>query len=416
MLTALFSVFSAFASAPTYVTAGVQPDALLPQVVGGAPAAQGSWPSTVMIIADSGYQVCTGTLVKRDVVLTAAHCVVGINVTHVITGSVEVTQSGTWIPVTQAVPHPTYSAQGGSDIAVLRLQSNSPDPRVLIASGCVADQYVYDGAPAAIVGFGAISYDGQTGTTHLHEAYSTIRDADCSQDQIDGQWTTCDPGERPGKELFAGGYGIDACFGDSGGPLYIEDQYGELYLAGVTSRGSNDQYGNPCGGGGVWVRPDAHIGWIESIIGESLPVASCEPPAPDVEEEPEPVVPDPDPAPVAEGADWRVIGDTLVVKKDTLGALQLTIEAADPSKLSFEIAQDGALGSAEATADGLVLYRPLRHAVGADTVWVRVIDQREAVDLAIEVQITSGGGCSTAGSPGGLLAMLAGLLLVARRR
>ncbi|MEZ4318920.1 MAG: serine protease [Myxococcota bacterium] len=393
-------------------------DAFDPFVVGGSPAAPGSWPSTVVIVADNGYQVCTGTLLAPDVVVTAAHCSVGLNITHVITGSTNVAQSGTWIPVVAEHVHPTYSDNGGSDIAVFELGFDSPDPAITIASGCMANQAIHDGAPAAIVGFGAISYDGNTGTTRMHEAFSTIRDADCSEDYVEGQYTTCDPGLRPGKELFAGGYGIDACFGDSGGPLYVGDAYGQWYLAGVTSRGSNDAYGNPCGGGGVWVRPDAHLSWIEGRIGRALPVPTCAPPAPEPQPEPEPVPDDfVDDTAVAQGADWKVVGDLLVLRKDTLGALQLEIDASDPSRLAFTIADHGTLGQAEVREDGLVLFRPYKHVTGSGQIVVRIEDAAGlTADLPLDVEVMGGTGCSTTGGASGWLAGLALLLLGVKRR
>ena len=61
---------------------------------------------------------------------------------------------------------------------------------------------------------------------------------------------------------------VDACFGDSGGPLYIDVGNGAA-LIGVVSRGSSSP-GEPCGGGGVYVRADKVVAWIQKTTGRKL--------------------------------------------------------------------------------------------------------------------------------------------------
>jgi len=378
------------------------------RVVGGAPAEPGAWPSTVALIAEGGYPICTGTLIDDDVVLTAAHCVVGQNIVEVITGASDIATDGTWIEVSAQHIHPSYSAEGGSDLALLELRSPSPDPAISIASGCLAEQRVQDGSNAAIVGFGVISADGEQATTRLHQAFSTIADADCSEDLVDGQYTSCDPDLRPdSRELFAGGDGVDACFGDSGGPLYISDEYDQWYLAGVTSRGARGSNGEACGGGGVWVRPDAHLEWIEAELDRSLPRPTCQAPVD---------APEFGPPPIAEGTGWRVVGDILRVKPGAQATLQLRVESSDPSELRFELLSQGSLGSATVDADGLITYQAESGSVGADLITVKVTDATgAAASLELDVEIGGGLGCSTAGS-GPLWMAGVGLVLAGRRR
>jgi MYXO-CTERM domain-containing protein len=245
------------------------------QVVGGERTDHAVWPATVAIVVD-GMQVCTGTLIDTDLVLTAAHCVDEAAASHVITGSD--TTEGRWTAVTRSTLHPAWSAQNetGPDLAVLELEGAAGAPFVLLASGCVAENHVRDEAPATIAGFGAVTTDGSAGNTALHAAESAIRDADCSEPLLDGQPTSCASDLPIGHELFAGGNGVDACLGDSGGPLYVEDDWGFAYLAGVTARGVRDAHGNPCGGGGVWVRPDAYVDWIAEVADRALPVPTCD--------------------------------------------------------------------------------------------------------------------------------------------
>jgi endonuclease G len=55
----------------------------------------------------------------------------------------------------------------------------------------------------------------------------------------------------------------DTCTGDSGGPIYIRDGQDWL-LAGATSRATKGSVNN-CGDGGVYVRVDRYLDWIDSI-------------------------------------------------------------------------------------------------------------------------------------------------------
>ena len=49
----------------------------------------------------------------------------------------------------------------------------------------------------------------------------------------------------------------DTCQGDSGGPFVQRNEFGEWFLAGVTSSGSG------CGGHGVYTRVSAYEDWIK---------------------------------------------------------------------------------------------------------------------------------------------------------
>jgi len=88
---------------------------------------------------------------------------------------------------------------------------------------------------------------------------------------------SCNTSVAPGGEFVAGGHGTDACFGDSGGPVYIDTAQGPA-LIGVVSRGLLVS-GEPCGEGGVFVRADKVTAWIKSVTGRDLDRVPCELPA-----------------------------------------------------------------------------------------------------------------------------------------
>jgi hypothetical protein len=168
---------------------------------------------------------------------------------------------------------------------VLVLERASAYPPRTIAQDCILDRHYGDGAEVGIVGFGAVNAQGWDYVNELQEGYTIIIDDDCSTNN-----EGCNPGVRPDGELIAGEVGIDSCYGDSGGPLYLMTDEGE-FLIGVTSRGTYSAWNCAEASGGIYVRADAVIPWIEQETGRTLPVPNCngeevepnEPPVPTIE-------------------------------------------------------------------------------------------------------------------------------------
>ncbi len=248
----------------------VQPDdAVLPDngnedgVTGGSPAARGTWPDVAAIYF--GNEVgCTGVLIAPDVVLTAGHCAAGI--TAVKLDTIDFQRSGERIAARKVVAYPKWART--YDLALVFLEEKSTvEPRV-IAQSCVLDEWLATGASVAVVGYGATDKWGEVYGTSLQEGYTEVQDPDCTDLQ-----SGCNKKVSPSGELGAGGGGVDACLGDSGGPLYLETDDG-FYLVGITSRGYDDAR-LPCSEGGIYVRPDAVVDWIEEEIGAELPEPAC---------------------------------------------------------------------------------------------------------------------------------------------
>lgn len=322
-----------------------------PPVVGGTEVVGNTWPDVAAVYF--GNQVgCTGTLIAPNLVLTAGHCAGGI--TKVKVNTDDYTEGGEELRVRETIEYP--DSQRTYDVALLILEGNaSVTPRTL-ARGCILDEYLYDGAPIAIVGYGAINAGGTRYPTSLYEAYSVVTDADCSDLSIG-----CQRSVSPGGEVAAGGEGVDSCYGDSGGPLYL-DADGTYYLVGVTSRGVNGS--SNCGLGGIYVRPDAVLDWIESESGVTLPEPTCNLP----------------PVPTAE--------DIVVVEGRTAYA---QVQANDPDAGDthrFAITAPPAFGTASVDGDGQVTY-VADGGPGETTLDVTVTDQDGAagvVTLAVDVE------------------------------
>ena len=241
------------------------------EVVGGQVAAKGAWDDAAAIYY--GWSVnCTGTLIAPDVVLTAGHCIGGITGVKLQTNDYA-GWDGEYIDVVKEIEYPNswYTV----DMGVLLLAKPASVPPRVIANDCILKESLRDGANVTIVGYGATDIWGTVHTTKLHEGFTQINDHDCSD-----LWSGCNAAVSPGGELSAGGAGIDACFGDSGGPLYLQTERGD-FLVGTTSRSYATAYA-PCEEGGIYGRPDYIVDWIESVTGRALPRPDC-----DGEDEPE---------------------------------------------------------------------------------------------------------------------------------
>lgn len=249
-----------------------------PPIIGGTTVKSGAWPDVVAVLGPNG--ACSGTLIAPDVVLTAGHCV-EIEPKTVIVGTLDynVPHAGDAIAVKWSRAYPDWEHR--YDVAVLMLEHVArPRPRA-IATACLANERLAAKRPVQIVGFGLTSPSGTDDNTVLHQAAVPILDATC------GASPGCEPSVIPNGEFTAGGRGTDSCFGDSGGPAMLDTEHGPV-LVGVVSRGLSLP-GVPCGNGGVYVRADKVVAWVQAVTGRKLERAAChgagdDPEAPDVED------------------------------------------------------------------------------------------------------------------------------------
>lgn len=154
------------------------------------------------------------------------------------------------------------------DIAVVKLATpiTSVTPRG-IGADCTFAGFT-SAMNVHLVGFGLTDTAGQGDNTTLREATAPVTDPTCANTAAG-----CQPGAAPAGEFIAGGNGTDSCFGDSGGPVYLDTPRGTMVIAAV-SRGL-DNAASPCGGGGIYVRTDKVLAWIEQTAGHAVTKDSC---------------------------------------------------------------------------------------------------------------------------------------------
>ncbi|WP_033340533.1 S1 family peptidase [Catenuloplanes japonicus] len=179
-------------------------------VVGGRPATE-NYPFMVYV---SG---CTGSLIKNNWAVTAAHC---STPSSVRVGSVNRTSGGTVVSVTRAITHPRI------DVKLLQLGSAvsyAPAP-IPTTSGAV-------GTATRIIGWGQTCPTPGCGSVPAvanELDTSIVADSRCSS--IDASYEIC----TNNTNGTAG-----ACYGDSGGPQ-VRSVGGVWQLIGVTSRAGNN--------------------------------------------------------------------------------------------------------------------------------------------------------------------------------
>ena len=226
-----------------------------PQIIGGQPAASGTWPSVayVELNAPDASEFCTGTVVAPNVVLTAGHCAVDPNTLslwspsdyEVITGSVDVDSGGQVSGVSEVAAYPgfeyfTNEESGGmiadGDAALLHLSTPTSAPSMPLATP-TTDASLYEvGTAAGIAGWGSTVGGEDAYPDTLQYGTTVVQSQSWCEDAANEEFDHApfDTGDQI-CGIYAPYDDEGTCHGDSGGPLVAVGPSGSLVEIGITS-------------------------------------------------------------------------------------------------------------------------------------------------------------------------------------
>ena len=251
----------------------IDTSALNSRIVGGTIVTPNEFPWQVMldITFSNGKGLCGGSIIMRQYVLTAAHCVTNDNGTAILASRIKVyagahnrrqlsnppVQSRTGA---QLFVHGSYNPETEDyDIAVIKLNTpltiNAYVKPIRLAKGSETNLFLA-GNDVTVSGWGTTSYGGSTSNYLRKTTVDIVGRATCNRMSSYG-------GSITGRMLCAARTNKDSCQGDSGGPLFLRHS-GMYKQVGVVSWGVGcAESAYP----GVY----AHVGVLRNWVGTKVP-------------------------------------------------------------------------------------------------------------------------------------------------
>ncbi len=241
-------------------------------ILNGYEASYQDFSSIGAFVSNAGmYEICTVSFVKKDLAITAAHCIEnGTSSNHfILHGYDEVFDEPCFEgsckdylhPIAAGEIHPDYTQSKYSsnwhDIAVILLEEEAEEVEpIQILDPSQFDPALKVGNIVTIAGYGAYEYQWPS-VLEAGKLYAA--DVPITAHQNDDEIIVGEKDPTKGN----------ACYGDSGGPVYVYS-HGTVQLTGVTSRipeKSEDGFWK-CGYGIVSTLPGRYKDWIEDTYQE----------------------------------------------------------------------------------------------------------------------------------------------------
>ncbi|MDO8805650.1 MAG: serine protease [Elusimicrobiota bacterium] len=221
------------------------------KIVGGVEAVKGEFPFIVSLRGDYGGHFCGGSLIKKDWVLTAAHCIPG-GIKKVVIGLHDQSQAADaeTLEVDNVIAHPDYNKQPQDyDFALLHLKGESKFPPAALNRRALSGKTSF-----VTAGWGYTMENGDVENVLRKVTVPMVSAKACSKAY---------PGSITDRMVCAGFAegGKDSCQGDSGGPLLTGSGDARV-LAGVVSWGEGCARPNKYG---VYSKVSSVIDWIDGI-------------------------------------------------------------------------------------------------------------------------------------------------------
>jgi secreted trypsin-like serine protease len=212
--------------------------------------------STVGIFSPSGDgktgALCSGTLISKDIALTAAHCVSPDSKNTEVIFHPDMHSSGAIQRSADAVKVDskwrTHAGKGmdQGDIALVKFHGQAPQgyqPAPMVGD----EKEIRKGEKVILAGYGITNAATKTGAGRLRKTEVSIAD------------------NRPGKSemILDQSHGHGACHGDSGGPAFLRKGK-KLEVAGLTNRSYPSGAPDDCREQVVYTKVPAYKKWIQT--------------------------------------------------------------------------------------------------------------------------------------------------------